>query len=106
MEELGFVIGLHLYFWPWIDSMFPDPCPRLISQSTSPVGRLYVHGTLYGLHGGAQSWHSSPIPSDWSLYPVFSCTSAPFHHFSFLLHHLPVKVFLFIFFLTYTYILN
>ena len=24
------------------------------SQSTSPVGRLYVHGTLYGLHGGAQ----------------------------------------------------
>jgi len=39
MEELGFVIGLHLYFWPWIDSMFPEPCSRLIRVSPSPRWR-------------------------------------------------------------------
>ena len=64
---------LPLYVWTWIDSTFPDSCPRLISQSTSPVGGLYVHGSFHGLHGGAQSWPSNRIPSDWCLYPVFSC---------------------------------
>ena len=33
-------------------------------------------------------------------------TLAPVDYFGFLLHHLPVKIFLFIFFLTYTYIVN
>ena len=43
-EELGVVIVLHLCFWPWMDSMFPDPCPRLIRVSPPPrwVGRMFV----------------------------------------------------------------
>ena len=33
MEELSFVIMLPVYVWPCIDSMFPDPSPRLIRVS-------------------------------------------------------------------------
>ena len=45
--RLSFVIGLHLYFWPWIDSVFPDTSLRLSRVNPPPlVGGLYVHGSL------------------------------------------------------------
>lgn len=79
-EELGFVTGLHLYFC--LDGQrVSRPLPKADqSQSASPVGMYVQWLPSMGFTEAAQSWPSSPILSDWVLYSVFSCTSAPVHH--------------------------